>query len=677
MNVLNAVPGERLQDIFVSERWRQHLAVLSDALGFALSIFSESGAPLYFASHPPNTCRALLSTSHKGQCDAGCKRIIAKALARRRPVLSKCPARVVCFALPIEHGSDKAVILGRGSFATYHDFRKFLTLVNEEEAVEGEFAIAAPLRFTSAGAARRACAAVNSLVEQLLQNVQENAALRTKMETLKEVVSRWGSSTSQDAATVYEHLMEGLLHLLDVQQVSLFFWDRQQGVYAPRYSRGTTGSAPENFILEEHDAVVRMLLEQQPYVLSTEPVIGRQTGAVKGSETYHFFPLWIHGSLEGVLGVSDGLLKEGDIYIVRAFCKQATLTIENTRYHTDLYRKLDRFAAIAELTKAITPIRSYEALLQSILDKSAELLKAEQGSLMLLDQETDSLLLEAKKGVISGLTDKMRIPRGVGIAGKVVEMGEPLLVENLESDPRIRQKNRRHYKTRSFVSVPLKIGDRTIGVLNLSDKTTGEVFNDEDLRLVQSFASHAAVVLERNVLYDQAERLKKLSITDPLTGLLNRRYLEERLEEEISRSSRHARRVSLMMLDIDGFKTYNDTFGHIAGDTLLKLIAESIMNSVRTMDIVSRFGGDEFIVILPETDATLAAQIAERMRSEVERLAVPPRGGVERGGKTATVSIGIACYPSHGDTIEVLLEQVDKALYLAKMQGKNRIEVLP
>ena len=677
MNVLNAIPAERLQDIFASERWRKHIAVLSDAVGFSLSVFSETGKPLFSTAIPQTPCRVLLSTPHKGHCEADCNRLIAKAIARRRPVLSKCYARTVCFALPVEYASEKVVIVGRGSFASYNDFRTFLNLVDDEETGTGKLAIAAPLRFTSARAARKACAAVNSSAGQLLQNVQENTALKTRMEALKDVVSRWGSSSGQDAAAVYEHLMASLVQLLDIQRVMLLFWDRQQGVYAPLYSHGRTESASENFILEEHDAVVRMLLEQQPYVLSTEPVIGNQAGNVKGSETYHFFPLWIHGSLEGVVGVADGLLKEGDIYIIRAFCKQATLTIENQRYHTDLYRKLDRFAAIAELTKAITPIRGYDALLQSILDKSAELLRAEQGSLMLLDQETDGLLLEAKKGAVDGLTDKMRIPRGVGIAGKVVELGEPLLVENLENDPRIRQKNRRHYKTRSFVSVPLKIGDRTIGVLNLSDKTTGEVFNEEDLRLVQSFASHAAVVLERNVLYDQAERLKKLSITDPLTGLLNRRYLEERLEEEISRSSRHARRVSLMMLDIDGFKTYNDTFGHIAGDTLLKLIAESIMNSVRTMDIVSRFGGDEFIVILPETDALLASQIAERIRSEVERLAVPPRSTVERGTKTATVSIGIASYPNNGDTIEVLLEQVDKALYLAKMQGKNRIEVLP
>jgi diguanylate cyclase (GGDEF)-like protein len=582
----------------------------------------------------------------------------------------------VSFALPVEYFSEKAVILGRGSFATYYDFRKFLDLVSKE-GVESDISIAVPLRFTSVKDARKACYIVDSSVSQLLQNVQENAVLREKMETLRSVVSRWGSSANQDASTVYEHLMSNLMKLLDIQHVVLFFWDRQQGVYAPLYTRGKNDMAAESFTLDEHDPVVRMLLEKKPYVLSTEPVIGQRADLLHGRPTYHFFPLWIRDSMEGILGITNGMLKENDTHIIRAFCRQATLTIENYRFHTELYRKFDRFTTITELTKAITPIRNYDTLLQSILDKSADLLKAEQGSLMLLDQETDALLLEAKKGIVNGLTEKMRIPKGVGIAGKVVEMGEPLLVENLENDPRVRQKNRRHYKTRSFVSVPLKIGDRTIGVLNLSDKATGDAFNEEDLRLVQSFASHAAIVLERNVLYDQAEKLKKLSITDPLTGLLNRRYLQERLEEEISRASRHGRRVSLMMLDIDGFKTYNDTFGHLAGDGILKLIADAIMNSVRTMDIVSRFGGDEFIIILPETDSGLAAQIAERIRAEVERLMVPPHDQVERRTVAITVSIGIACYPVHGDTTEMLLGQVDKALYQAKTQGKNRIEVLP
>ncbi len=141
-----------------------------------------------------------------------------------------------------------------------------------------------------------------------------------------------------------------------------------------------------------------------------------------------------------------------------------------------------------------------------------------------------NLLVEAKKGNIEEVTEKLRINRGEGIAGRVAELGEAILVENLEDDPRVMQKNRQHYKTRSFVSVPLKIDDRIIGVLNLSDKMSGEVFDEEDLKLIQSFATHAAIVMERNVFYHRSEELKKLTITDSLTGLLNRRYLYETAE---------------------------------------------------------------------------------------------------------------------------------------------------
>jgi two-component system cell cycle response regulator len=134
--------------------------------------------------------------------------------------------------------------------------------------------------------------------------------------------------------------------------------------------------------------------------------------------------------------------------------------------------------------------------------------------------------------------------------------------------------------------------------------------------------------------------------------------------------------LSLMMLDIDGFKTYNDTFGHPAGDKLLKLISDAIMNSVRTMDIVARFGGDEFLILLPETDPVLAAHIAERIRKEVTDAAFKPGGTPPGGAAAVSVSIGIASYPQSGDTLEKVVEQVDRALYQAKMKGKNRIVTL-
>jgi diguanylate cyclase (GGDEF)-like protein len=376
--------------------------------------------------------------------------------------------------------------------------------------------------------------------------------------------------------------------------------------------------------------------------------------------------------LEGIAGLGNSALRGSDIRMIGALCTKAALTIENLRLHTELSRKFERFSATVELAKTLTPVRSYDALLQSFMFKSTELLRAERGSLMILDRETDALLLEAQKGINNGFAEKMSIPKGQGIAGKVAEMGEPLLVTNLESDPRVLQQNREHYKTRSFLSVPLKIGNRTIGVLNLSDKISGEVFTEDDLQLIQSFASHAVVVLERNVLYNQTRRLKKLSITDSLTGLLNRRYLEERLEEELARSSRHNHSLCLMMMDIDGFKLYNDTFGHPAGDRLLKRISEAITRSVRTTDIAARFGGDEFLVLLPETEPALAMKIADRVHREVFRIGT----ALAQGRVAVTISIGIASYPRNGQTLEQVIEQADRALYQAKMKGKNRIEVL-
>jgi len=362
--------------------------------------------------------------------------------------------------------------------------------------------------------------------------------------------------------------------------------------------------------------------------------------------------------------------------IVAALCSQTALAIENNHLRQVLYRKFDKFAAISELTRAITPIQNYQTLLRKILDESAGLLRAEQGSLMLVDHETDELLLSAKMGAVENLTVRLRIHRGEGIAGKVAEFGEAMLVEDLEHDQRIRQKNRMNYKTRSFVSVPLKIDDRVIGVINLSDKTTGEVFNEEDLKLIQAFATHAAIVMDRNVFLNQTEELKKLTITDHLTGLASRRYFFERLKVELARSERHGHHFSLLMLDVDDFKHCNDTLGHQFGDKVLKDMAATIVNTIRSMDIASRYGGDEFIIILPETDEALAIDIAERMRANVEKKRAGSSKDVDHGGQDAiTASIGIACYPEHGSTIEHLLINVDAALYRAKNSGKNRMAV--
>src|ERR1700736_236212 len=162
-----------------------------------------------------------------------------------------------------------------------------------------------------------------------------------------------------------------------------------------------------------------------------------------------------------------------------------------------------------------------------------------------------------------------------------------------------------------------------------------------------------------------------MSITDPLTGLLNRRYLEERLTEELKRSRRHDYEMSFMMLDIDDFKIYNDRNGHQAGDLALEMTAQCLRSALRGADVASRYGGEELSILLPQTSLAEAVSIAERIRRRVERTRFPHGNSQPLGA--VTLSIGVSCYDEEHETAEAIIEGADKALYDAKSKGKNRV----
>ncbi len=666
---------EKLQDLFKDDSWWDHFTALSESFGFCLSVFSQAGKPIYVPTGAIPPCQEFCSSSaeFKSKCDTYCHSFIMKAVATGKPDIFKCYAKITCFALPISYMDEKAVILGQGSFSSYEDFRACVELA--QAAGLNAISIKAPLSFTSYQQAWKVCGFVANSMNRLLEHTQETVTLRRKFESLKMIIGMWGASAEERPEALYRNMIGKLSSLLDIDCIAILVFDHKHRKYTSLYTLQKSSGTPEVLSVNEDDAVVRDLSSGRAFVLSAEPIADPSADFLHGMGALYFFPIMVGKKLEAILRIDDRGLKEADRQVITAFCRQAALSIENYRLQQELYKKFDQFAAISELTKSITPIQDYETLLRAILDMSAQLLKAEQGSLMLIDQETDALLLEAKKGIIDGVAEKIRINPGEGIAGKVAQSGEAILVEDLEEDPRILQRNRQHYKTHSFVSIPLKIDDRIIGVLNLSDKASGEVFNKEDLKLIQSFATHAAVVMERNVFINKTEELKKLTITDPLTGLLNRRYLHERLKDELARSARHGHNFGLLMVDIDGFKQCNDTLGHPAGDKVLRAVADTLANAVRSIDIVARYGGDEFMIILPETVKSVAIDIAERIRNNVSQKAVQGNGNPVPGTHIITASIGIACYPEHAKTVEQLLENVDKALYDAKNRGRNRVEV--
>jgi diguanylate cyclase (GGDEF)-like protein len=199
------------------------------------------------------------------------------------------------------------------------------------------------------------------------------------------------------------------------------------------------------------------------------------------------------------------------------------------------------------------------------------------------------------------------------------------------------------------------------------------VFSVEDLERLSAVATYASVVIERGTYYRKAEELKQLSTMDPLTQLANRRYFEERLLEEVQRAKRHESPLSLVMLDLDDFKKINDQYGHPAGDEALRITARIIRQTIRTIDVACRYGGEEFAIILPQTGKPGAAVIAERICAEFRKLDLPVQQA-DRWLKV-TGSLGVACFPEDADSPEALIQQADNALYSAKLHGKDRVVV--
>ena len=217
-----------------------------------------------------------------------------------------------------------------------------------------------------------------------------------------------------------------------------------------------------------------------------------------------------------------------------------------------------------------------------------------------------------------------------------------------------------------FICMPLVSYARRLGVLYLY-RHHRDTFIPEEIGLLTTFAHLAAGALENARLH---AKTLSLATTDTLTGLFNRRLFDERLNGEMQRSHRYGKSFSLMMLDIDHFKKVNDSYGHPAGDAVLRQLAAVLREQTREVDTVARYGGEEFVIVAPESDGSSAKLVGERIRKAVAGTAFILPDGREIG---VTVSIGIACYPRCADGAEAMIERADKALYLAKREGRNRV----
>jgi len=358
----------------------------------------------------------------------------------------------------------------------------------------------------------------------------------------------------------------------------------------------------------------------------------------------------------GIAGVGGAAILLGLLLLVAHFGFEVVLLHEQVR-------------AMEKLSAVTVSQSSTLKVVERFLSLSSGLVSCDRAALWLTDDSRTRLERLAPAAARTRALDAATVRFGEGLVGRVAESKADRIVRDGARDPRLTPEEQ-HETPASFAMLllPLVAGDETIGVAQFERDAPG-TFTRRDLARVRALASQAAATLA-NVRSHQD--IHNQAVTDGLTGLFNRRHIQAVLLDERRRAQRYGHPLSLIMLDVDGFKTYNDTYGHVQGDVLLKMLSAILRSAVRAVDIVGRFGGEEFIIILPETPATEAYQAAERLRLAVARTVFP--GFADDPGLAVfkTISLGVATYPDVPDDAQSLVQIADAALYRAKRGGRNQ-----
>jgi diguanylate cyclase (GGDEF)-like protein len=342
-------------------------------------------------------------------------------------------------------------------------------------------------------------------------------------------------------------------------------------------------------------------------------------------------------------------------------------SLEETKRELD--RRILELFTLYNISKILSTSFETEELLLKIVENISSGLSIDRVMVMLLDDKEEELYIASHTDFVGQDLTKKRFKVGEGLYGRIAAEGKPAMIPDIGKDVTATPEDIFDPHINSVIAAPFGTREKVLGLL-LGFKEKPGVFKKEDLKLLTPVSDQVGLALENSMLYKET---KLMAITDGLTELFNHRYFMKRLQEEAARAIRYSHPLSLIMIDVDNFKHYNDTHGHPGGDKILRLLAGLLEKNTRSMDIVARYGGEEFTIILPEIERDNAIIMAERIRKEVDEYPFPHEK-TQPGGRL-TISLGVASLDVDADTdnSDALLKKADDLLYKAKGTGRNKV----
>lgn len=497
---------------------------------------------------------------------------------------------------------------------------------------------------------------------------------RERYLTLLNEITRAGMSVSPLPAML-QSIADHLGGMFSADSALITLWDESRGRPVPSAAYGPLRQVVRTLQIEPGDLplTASVLKSGRALVIDNadaSPYISRRLAVPLQAHSLVALPLIADQQKLGAAILTfrnHRLFTEREVLLGEQAASQIAMAIAKNRALETAQHRAQELAALQKATSALLATLNLDELLGQILDAAMSAIPAaEKGSLHLVARDTGQLQIRAVQGYSDPRIQTFNPTNASSHPARAVHERQPLLVNDAHADPN-------HHKSEipelraiaALIVAPLLLGDKALGAISL-ESYHRYAFTHTDLNLLVSFAATATTAIRNAQLHAEVQRQ---ATTDALTGAFNRRSLIEMGSREVERARRFHHPLSILMIDADNFKEINDRLGHAAGDRTLARLSAQLMSELRQVDTLARYGGDEFVAMLPETNLERSQQVAERLRISVERsLFTEPEQPFH-----LTVSVGVATLTYPDETLEGLIERADQALYAAKDAGRNQV----